>query len=343
TVEIGTTYLTPDKDDCPLFTRLYYPLKPGYYTPIFFLGGLYDIIGSGFYKTFLQNIAKHGYMVFGIDLIKPLLNDTAREEIEMETFRRRSLLESHLYRQEKYKEIIPNIFEQMQWLKSHVNNNTKTKADWDKLTLACHSASCTTTLNMVQTYPTFAAAAVFFDPVCLNAIYRKPVKSNTKALAYVSSKSYTFPSCCVPGLGYERVYELMTNSKVRMRVKNVGHCDLLEKLERILCNRTGVCHGGPETQVSEYQQFTAGMTHAFLRWTLYGEQDMRQYVTDQSLMPMKLDDLAYEIHPSQSVTTGDDMGVGMDDGMGDDIHFDPGTKRNMKRDPTAEERRLSLV
>ncbi|GFS16505.1 chlorophyllase-1-like isoform X1 [Elysia marginata] len=307
TMDIDTIYLNPDSDGCPLFTTMYYPQKHGFYAPIFFLGGIYDLISTKYYKTFLQDIAKHGYIVFGIDLYPHDENNTDAYGSEMQDDLRppKTMVESHINQEIENRKMIPNFLEQMKWLEHHVNNRTKSRPIWEKLTLSCQSASCSIILNMVRTYPKYAAAAVFIDPVCFNSKMMKPKKVHTKTLSYVSSKSFNFPFCCVKGFGYKKVYDLMTNIKVRMSVRDFGHCGLMEMSEWSICNRTGICQSGAESQVEEYQQFTAGMMHAFIRWTLFSQVSMRRYVIDQSLMPLALDDLDYVLHPHANTT--DDM------------------------------------
>lgn len=300
TMDFDTIYLSPEQDGCPLFTTMYYPQKPGIYAPVFFLGGVYDLIGTKYYRTFLQDIAKHGYIVFGIDLMDGGENHTVIDGSKKQ--RPKSMLESHINREIENRAVLPNFLKQMKWLEHHVTNRTKSRPIWEKLTLSCQSASCSIILNIVRSYPKYAAAAIFIDPVCFNSKTMKPKRVYTKVLSYVSSKSFNFPFCCVKGFGYRRVYDLMTNVKVRMSVRDFGHCGLMEMTEWSICNKTGICHCGAESQVAEYQQFTAGMMHAFISWTLFEQLSLRRYVIDKNLMPLALDDLEYDIHPHPYVT-----------------------------------------
>ena len=95
---------------------MYYPQKPGYYTPIFFLGGIYDLVSTKYYKSFLEDIARHGYMVFGIDMFAKKKNDTSHGARKSEIYRSKTMVQSHLDREAEYKQLVPNFLQQMKWV-----------------------------------------------------------------------------------------------------------------------------------------------------------------------------------------------------------------------------------
>ena len=74
-------------------------------------------------------------------------------------------------------------------------------------------------------------AAAFLDPVCINALYLKPEKVRTKVLAFTTSKSFEFPDCCVKGLSYKKLYDLLETIKIRMAIRDFGHCGILDKFQ----------------------------------------------------------------------------------------------------------------
>ena len=93
---------------------MYYPTKPGSYPPLIFLGGFYDVMGTKFYHTFLNEIAQHGYMVFGIDMF-PWKGEANHKDVKL-LRRPLTVLESHVYHEVENPIGLPDFFKQMTWV-----------------------------------------------------------------------------------------------------------------------------------------------------------------------------------------------------------------------------------
>ncbi|GFO40686.1 chlorophyllase-1-like isoform x2 [Plakobranchus ocellatus] len=213
--------LTWSKNRCPLDSTVYYPSMSGDYTPIVFLGGFYDVISGEGYSDFLGKITSHGYMLITVDLL-PTLHFQPESELS----------------QLAKPGILSRFYDQIEWLKKNLGNMTIATPDWEKLTLSCHSASCVSILSVIHDRPSYAAGAIFLDPVCLFSSKMKPVQ---------------------------------------------------------ICKH--ICAPGSPTGRNEYKDFTAGMIHSFLRVTLYRDRSYRKYISNETLMPFALNDLAYDFSP----------------------------------------------
>ncbi|KAH9503728.1 hypothetical protein Btru_067257 [Bulinus truncatus] len=272
----------PTPDGIPLHSIVFYPLSPGQYTPIFFIGGLYGWVTSMFYTTLLTNLASHGYIAIGIDRFYPGQSGQVP-----------SLLKRQASWNVEEVKAIQLYFNTTQWIKSNLTNQIVAKADWSRTALLCHSAGCDDTLVMINISRSFAQASVFIDPMSLNALTLQPISSHVKILAYMTQLSEEKPECCIPGTDYKKIYDLLTCTKVRMQVKDFGHCDILDDLLWEACHIIHTCRTTNNSRISEYKNFTTGVIDGFLQWTLYGNSDMQKYVINQSYLPLQLVDLAY--------------------------------------------------
>ncbi|CAL1543228.1 unnamed protein product [Lymnaea stagnalis] len=280
----GSYTLTPKVDGIPLHTTVYHPQAQGTFPPIVFIGGMYGYMFAEAYSTFMADLASHGYIILGIDRINPPpLAKTG--QVTTDDDRPWSNLEVGSV------ELYLNT---TNWLRTHPSN-TSAVFDWSRTVLMCHSAGCDDTLVMVNVSRSLAQASVHLDPMSVNSLILHPVVSRVKTLAYMSQLSEEKPECCIPGTDYRKIYDLMTCVKVRMQVKDFGHCDILNQPYWEACHVAKVCRTTNDTRLPSYRDFTTGVIDAFLQWTLDGNQDMERYVVNQTYMPLPLVDLAYDI------------------------------------------------
>ncbi|KAK6985780.1 chlorophyllase-1 [Biomphalaria glabrata] len=272
---INSIVVDPKDDKSPLHSTVFYPEVVGTFIPIYFIGGLYGHVLSEDYSDFLTEVASHGFIVIGMDPNSPLL-----DRYQMQESREKKL---DLYLQ------------QMKWLAEHMGNKTTPVADWNRPVLMCQSAGCDDTLEMIHQNRSIAKASVFIDPVSVHSLDMKIIPSKIAVLTYMAELSEAFPYCCIAGMGWNKIYELMTCVKVRMEVKKFGHCDLLDHAAWALCHDTKICRTTDDSRLQEYRSFTTGIVVAFLQWTVFGLSDMAKYVTQPALMPLTLKDFAFNV------------------------------------------------
>ncbi|KAI8772843.1 chlorophyllase-1 [Biomphalaria glabrata] len=276
---------SPQKDGIPLHTKVFFPKSTGKFTPIVFIGGLYGWVVSESYSTLLSNLASHGYIAVGMDRFYLDQTDLSPPDFKP---RKISGLEGESQALQLY-------FNTTQWIKTHLKRQIVATADWNKTSLLCHSAGCDDTLVMVNLSRTIAQASVFLDPMSVNAMILQPIESKVKVLAYMSQLSEEKPMCCIPGTDYKKIYDLVNCTKVRVQVKDFGHCDILDDLLWEACHIVHACRTTDNTKLGIYRNFTTGVIDGFLQWTLHGNVDMQKYVTNQAYMPLPLVDLAFDL------------------------------------------------
>ncbi|CAL1543227.1 unnamed protein product [Lymnaea stagnalis] len=284
--------IEPSVDNSPLKSTVYYPVTPGAYAPIVFIGGMYGYVLSEYYSTFLTTVASHGYIVIGMDprTLTPQDEHISHTRNVSKHSPNNGVGDNHSVTSK-----LEFYLKQMSWLKDHLRNITATVPDWGKAALMCQSAGCDDTLLMINGSRSIAHAAIFIDPVSFHSLDLQPIPSRIPALSFMSQLSEDFPYCCISGMGWKKVYSLMTCTKVRMEIKDFGHCDLLEQSVWEKCHATKICRTTDDSRLQEYRQFASGVVDAFLRWTLYGDKNMAQYVTVPSLMPLPIEGFAFSV------------------------------------------------
>ncbi|XP_059172184.1 uncharacterized protein LOC131953150 [Physella acuta] len=283
---VSSYKVDPRTDKSPLQTTVYTPVAKGTYNPIVFVGGMYGYVGSSFYSDLLTEIATHGQIVYGMDALpldpKGQLasgNGPWKDGVQG----RRTSLSA------KYEEYM----QQLLWLQQHASNRTSAVPDWSQMSLMCHSAGCDDTLLMINASRSLFKASVYLDPVSPHALLMQPFPSKVATLTYMAQLSEEKPDCCIPGMGWKKIYDLMTCVKVRMEVKDFGHCDVLDHLPWEGCHLSKICKTTNDTRLADYRHQTSGVVTSFIQWTVLGNKDMARYVTNPSAMPLPLVDLAF--------------------------------------------------
>ncbi|KAK0059077.1 chlorophyllase-1 [Biomphalaria pfeifferi] len=274
---------SPKPDGIPLHSTVYFPKSTGLFSPILFIGGMYGWASSGYYSILLTELASRGYIVVGLDRYYPGQLDQLTSPVRSEGRQNES-------------PSIELFFNTTQWIKNHLSDQIVAQADWTRTSLLCHSAGCDDTLVMVNVSRTIAKASVFLDPMSFDALVLQPLNSKVKVLASMSQLSEEKPMCCIPGTDYRKIYDLMNCTKVRMQVKDFGHCDIMDDLLWDVCHSANACRTTNNTRLETYRTFAAGVIHGFLQWTIYGNTGMQKYVTNQAYMPLPLVDLAFDLN-----------------------------------------------
>ncbi|XP_005111046.2 uncharacterized protein LOC101847540 [Aplysia californica] len=282
--------ITPADDGAPMHTTVYFPLTHGTFKPIIFIGGFNGMMSAEYYSVLMHAVAAHGYVVIGMEAMHPY----PPEMVFKAHSRRPSKVHGTWdFGVSDLENAYQKYFNQTAWLQANINNRTYAIPDWNQKVLMCHSSSCDYTMEMINQDNEFAKASVFIDPVSAHSVEMKPIPAKVMTLAYMSQLSERFPDCCIPGLGYKKIYSLMTCVKVRMQAQNMGHCDVLDRELWDMCHKTHVCRSTDSKHLPAYRAFIAGAIHGFLRWTLDGHKENMKYLTEQQFIPFNLTDIAY--------------------------------------------------
>ncbi|XP_078616824.1 uncharacterized protein LOC144885052 isoform X1 [Branchiostoma floridae x Branchiostoma japonicum] len=274
--DLDVLTLSISQNDAPMLTKVYYPTRIDTYAVLFFTGGYQGDIPSELYSDVLVRIARHGYVVIGVDYM-PM--ETVQANVRDRTPR---LVGDHT---QKY-------MEELQWVTKHLEgriakqlNRTGLVPDFSHLGIGCHSAGCDPLVKMTLQNHTFSKAALLLEPFSFN--YATPVTFKMPALILGTELS-TQPHVCVrPGQGYNHFYDMWKCPRMLMEVKGHGHCDMYNETWYKACQLTHFCKTNPDVDINKYHSFVQGLSAAFLTTTLQG-RDKLQYITNTTALPVEL-------------------------------------------------------
>eukprot|EP00058_Branchiostoma_floridae_P025325 XP_002610815.1 hypothetical protein BRAFLDRAFT_94943 [Branchiostoma floridae] len=252
--DLDVLTLSISQNDAPMLTKVYYPTRIDTYAVLFFTGGYQGDIPSELYSDVLVRIARHGYVVIGVDYMP------------MET-------------------VQANVTKHLEGRIAKQLNRTGLVPDFSHLGIGCHSAGCDPLVKMTLQHHTFSKAALLLEPFSFN--YATPVTFKMPALILGTELS-TQPHVCVrPGQGYNHFYDMWKCPRMLMEVKGHGHCDMYNETWYKACQLTHFCKTNPDVDINKYHGFVQGISAAFLTTTLQG-RDKLQYITNTTALPVEL-------------------------------------------------------
>ncbi|VDI71522.1 Hypothetical predicted protein [Mytilus galloprovincialis] len=275
-LKVGGLTLSKTGQKSPLHTKVYFPLEPGFYPAVLFIGGFDTYVLAEYYETVLSRIASHGFFIFGIDYAFPLEKQNLINAGEL-------------------KQDISKYFEQHAWLQHYMTNKTLGTVSWNSTALMCHSSGCDATLKMIREKPTMFTSTIFLEPVSFDV--KEKVDIRMPAFMYGTELSTVGHQCVIPGFSYNKFYEIWGCPKIVMEVADFGHCDILDTVPWTGCKDVHFCTITPNvTKLTEYKEFVQGATSSFLVSSLQGRTDAMKYITQKPLIPLRLLELRSDLN-----------------------------------------------
>ncbi|KAK3086072.1 hypothetical protein FSP39_013067, partial [Pinctada imbricata] len=272
---IGEITFQETVDGCPLHSKAWFPLDPGSYPVIYFIGGLGGYVQVELYSTVAYDIATHGFFVLGVDYKFPLES-------------------GHFTASKGLGEDLNKYVEQYKWFEKYFTNRTLSTPLFNLTGLLSHSAGCDLTLHLIKDKLLSVTSNVFLEPYSQDV--KQKINLHVPSLMYGTQYSEEFKRCAVPGYDYKAIYNIWDCPKFLMNVANFGHCDILDLEGWKACHFVHYCKTTNETNLPEYRQFVQGVVSAFFVSTLQGKQADFNYITDRSLIPLKLLELSSDMN-----------------------------------------------
>ncbi|XP_046365508.2 uncharacterized protein LOC124141515 [Haliotis rufescens] len=247
----------------------------GNYSPVFFVGGLNGYVIVEAYQIVQKKIASHGFVVIGVDYKFPVLRN------------------SSLKHEEELGQDLNNFFDELTWLKSHLENLTQVNILWNQTSLMCHSSGCDVTIRMIRMNSSLFQATVFLEPMSFDV---KPINVTLPALMYGTQLAEEgLITCCIRGFDYQKFFEIWQCPKIKFEVADFGHCDILDPVPWEGCHVIHFCKTTDDSRLEEYRQFVQGMVSAFLIGYTQDWTPALNYIVNRTNVPLKLLDFGVQL------------------------------------------------
>lgn len=257
--------------------------------PLVFVGGLNGIVYAEFYTDLLNYVASHGYLIVSFDLGWPAVSFSRRHQPVPNINNAAPKEEPEL------------LFDALHWLQANLNQVVLSEhgapnvtADWSLVGAFSHSAGADDVLRMLQN-SSFARAVVYLEPFSYH--YTEPLPYSIPTVSYGTQLCTEAPACCINGWDYFNFYAKLTCPKLLMNVTGFGHCDILNEFPGWDgCNLSHFCKTDPTNNRPLYRLFVQGVVTAFMGVYLQGNTDLLKFVTTETLMPLPLGLLEYDLN-----------------------------------------------
>ncbi|OWF41093.1 uncharacterized protein LOC110462918 [Mizuhopecten yessoensis] len=279
-LRVGELTLSKTIVNSPLHSKVFFPLKPDTYAAVYFIGGLGGLVPTEAYEIVLSKVASHGFFVFGVDALFPVLSRSP----------------STSPGKQSVGDTVEKYYSQLIWLKSYMRNQTTSTIAWDKLALVCHSAGCDDTLQLILGNRTMYTATAFLEPYSKNA--KTKMNFQMPAFMYGTQLSEEGLHCAIKGLDWDQFYEVWLCPKIKMEAIGFGHCDFLDPEPWEVCHVTHYCKTTNNTRLPQYRQFVQGAVSSFLMTTLQGRAGALAYISDIRNVPLPVMDFKTDLNCS---------------------------------------------
>jgi chlorophyllase len=263
------------KDGSPVDATIYVPQGYNEFAVVVFQHGF--LVNNIFYSDMLEHIASHGFVVVapqmykadGIPLGKPKTPEEADKAIEF-----------------------------YNWLKNNINNITKVNCRIDLLGLAGHSRGGKVVWTILLKDSGWSKAVAGVDPVDgtggplggESRIADKPFNLNVTSLIIgtgLGPESVGLnPACAPEGDNHIQFYNASSSPAYHSVAVDYGHMDMLNDSTPNCGMVCTSCKAGPDR--ANMRKYTGAQLTAFFRYTLQGDNQMLDILTNESKANIKV-------------------------------------------------------